>query len=743
MHGAYVFTGKKMAVYGRLEFFLQKLRFSPAEFAITAQGPRSLDEKVTELLGGEIRSLERLHPEWRSIISSIELQAREELPFHAGSWVKVLNDIQVVTGLDSTMLERLVESGKQYISEPSEWKKYICGKKNINLVKVNNISPSEYLIPSEMGIHIGFVHDMPSVLSLRGEVEIDCSVSKPSLTLDITKKLSTSSVGIVGVHDPISEEILAVGVSQEWSVNYPSKVTAEVEEGKLKIQYTPNREVSPNTREIDLVTYSIKPFAVNKPHPYSDLTPLTAHENTKLIRSSGERKSEVYHFGETLGLGMKFELKTETEINDVKSVLEMMSLYNYSPLNTALFGWTNTAVTLSGKPSCRYHEVKMVYSPEESSTKKVELEFGLTVVRQLKNEPLKKIVIKKVPAGLQIASEHLKASSKSQKLQQKVSKLTAEEGYGFTANVDLKLDGGERKTYNWEMTAFHGFSGVEQKWNLHLEDKERLNICIDGEVSLPLIPLKDVRTLKSENMRFSYKNTIGFGKTCEDHEIKVVGATYRSEEQKERSEVGRSSRKCVETTRKVEEKEEYCTRYIEELSTLDKVKFRIESTPMPSYVRKYTRVLDSAVKTVLLPYMSRIEEGNNKEHEVEVELRFNSELNTLNMALTTEHETIDYHNIRLPEELRGLVPLRSTARPHEQIIKSVIGSSVYEKCSIGDGVVKTFDNKTYSYELDDCYHVLSSDCSKSHSHAILGKVIDGKEEIEIFVEGSKVTMKPS
>merc|ERR1712212_1235677 len=664
MHGAYVFTGKKMAVYGRLEFFLQKLRFSPAEFAITAQGPRSLDEKVTELLGGEIQSLERLHPEWRSIISSIELQAREELPFHAGSWVKVLNDIQVVTGLDSTMLERLVKSGKQYISEPSEWKKYICGKKNINLVKVNNIAPSEVMVPSEMGLHIGVVYDMPSVLSLRGEVEIDCSVSKPSLTLDLTKKLSSSSVGVVGVLDPVSEEVLAVGVNQEWSVNYPSKITAEVEEGKLKVMYTPNSEVRPNTREIDLVTYSVKPFAVSKPYPY--LTPLTAHENTRLIRSSGERKSEVYHFGETLGLGMKFELKTETEINDMKSVLEMMSLYNYSPLNTVLFSMTNTAVTLNGRPSCRYHEVKMVYSPEESSTKKVELEFGLTVVRQLKNEPLKKIVIQKVPSGLQIASQHLKASSQSQKLQQKVSKLSAEEGYGFTANVDLKLDGGERKTYNWEMTAFHGFSGVEQKWNLHLEDKERLNICIDDEVSLPLIPLKDVRTLKSENMRFSYKNTIGFGKTCEDHEIKVVGATYRSEEQKERSEVGRSSRKCEETTRKVEElreevrstkegsserrklenelermveeKEEYCTRYIEELSTLDKVKFRVESTPMPSYVRKYTRVLDSAVKTVLLPYMSRIEGGNNKEHEVEVELRFNSDLNTLNMALTTEHE---------------------------------------------------------------------------------------------------------
>merc|ERR1711962_235346 len=314
----------KMDVYGKLEYFLQALRFSPVELAISAQGPRSLVEKVTDLLGGEIRSLERLHPEWRNIISSIELKAREELPFHAGSWVKVLNDIQVVTGLDSTMLERLVKSGKQYISEPSEWKKYICGKKNINLVKVSNLAPSEIMVPSDMGLHIGVVYDMPSILSLRGEVEIDCSVSKPSLTLDLTKKLSSSSVGVVGVLDPVSEEVLAVGVNQEWSVNYPSKIAAEVEEGKLKVKYTPNSDVRPNTREIDLVTYSVKPFAVSKPHPYSDLTPLTAHENTRLIRSSGERKSEIY---------------------DMKSVLEMMSLYNYSPLNTVLFGWTNTAVT--------------------------------------------------------------------------------------------------------------------------------------------------------------------------------------------------------------------------------------------------------------------------------------------------------------------------------------------------------------------------------------------------------------
>merc|ERR1711962_434258 len=101
-------------------------------------------------------------------------------------------------------------------------------------------------------------------------------------------------------------------------------------------------------------------------------------------------------------------------------------------------------------------------------------------------------------------------------------------------------------------------------------------------------------------MRFSYKNTIGFGKTCEDHEIKVVGATYRSEEQKERSEVGRSSRKCEETTRKVVDGKEEIEIFVEE----SKVTMKPSSSWTESR-REYKVTVDGKVV--------RIEENEKKE----------------------------------------------------------------------------------------------------------------------------------
>jgi len=266
-------------------------------------------------------------------------------------------------------------------------------------------------------------------------------------------------------------------------------------------------------------------------------------------------------------------------------------------------------------------------------------------------------------------------------------------------------------------------------------------------------------------------NNVGFGKTCEEHKIKVTGFTTSSESKKERIQESEITRKCEEATRKVnqlreqlrrvdeessefgrleqqliskaEEKAEFCMRQLRELSTLDHVKFRIEYTPMPEYVRRYVTVLETAVKGGLLPFMTKLKDGNRKNNEVDVELKFNPHLNTVNMILTTEYETIQYNNIRLPEQMENIIPLTTSERIEEQLSKAFIGEPATKRCTIGEDVVRSFDDKTYRYELDDCYHVLASDCGKGHTFAVLGKLVDGKKHVMVYVEKSKITMEPS
>merc|ERR1711872_1108153 len=249
-----------------------------------------------------------------------------------------------------------------------------------------------------------------------------------------------------------------------------------------------------------------------------------------------------------------------------------------------------------------------------------------------------------------------------------------------------------------------------------------------------------------------------------------MGATsHVSSEQKQLAMRSISSRKCEEVTRKVEEvkeklehvrketpeythierelmrvveeKIEFCRTQLNELSTLGTVRLNIEYSPIPEYLKKYTKLVDVAVKTVLLPYMAEYEtrESHNR---VVVDLKFLPHLYAFNMVLTTEEGTVKYKHIRIPEPLREVIPVVATEQPIVSTISFIKETPLYPVCRIGDSIVKSFDNTTYSYELDDCYHILAADSSSQYLFSVLGKETEGKKEVKVFVHETEVVRNP-
>merc|ERR1711974_155650 len=130
-----------------------------------------------------------------------------------------------------------------------------------------------------------------------------------------------------------------------------------------------------------------------------------------------------------------------------------------------------------------------------------------------------------------------------------------------------------------------------------------------------------------------------------------------------------------------------------ELSTLDSVKLNIEYSRMPTWVREYSKVMDVALKTVLLPYMTGYE-TRESHNEIIVDLKFIPHQRTLNMVLTTEEGTVKYHNIRIPTIIRDVIPIAVADQPIVELISSIRGTPLYPICRIGDDVVRSFDNST-------------------------------------------------
>merc|ERR1719244_415500 len=650
-------------------------------------------------------------------------------------------------------IESLLTKFKDYVREPESIKQKACGKTPINLVKLDDVSSTNILIPSEIGLPILIEVHTPTVLYTQGHIDIECSGSIPKVEVSLTNKVSSAYTGYVGTLCPFTKEVITTGVTKETNINYPTKMLVSSETGKLKVVYKPTKEME-STEHVDIMSYIVKPFATIKPTVATDLTPLESHQHTKLIKSQSKLKTIEHTLGKTVGIEMKTLVRTETNITDIKSLIDQFSLYKYSPVNTVLFSWTHGALTLSGYPSLRYHEVKFLYYPTRSSTKEIEIELGLAGLYKTKTSSFEY-----KPRQLQIESP-----------KEVLQKLSVETGVSVTGKINIELKGGSPKTYLLHLTAGHGYTGMTQKWVLHLENKDRLKVCVDGKLTMPLVPLRDVRKLESEEIKASYRNIIGFGRSCEEHSIKVDVSSSVSHEQKQMALRSKSSRKCEEATRELEllrqkiehitketpeyihtekelsrateEKIEFCRQQLNELSTLDDVKVEIEYTPMPEYIRRYSKVLDVAIKTVLLPYMTKLE-SRETHNRIVIDLKFIPHLYAVDMEVMTEEGTVKYHHIRIPETLREVIPLVATEQPIVELVSRIKGSPLYPMCRIGEDVVMSFDNTTYRYELDDCYHVLVADSSRQHLFSVLGKEVEGKKEVKIFVHETEIVLKPT
>merc|ERR1712088_493472 len=70
---------------------------------------------------------------------------------------------------------------------------------------------------------------------------------------------------------------------------------------------------------------------------------------------------------------------------------------------------------------------------------------------------------------------------------------------------------------------------------------------------------------------------------------------------------------------------------------------------------------------------------------------------------------------------------------------------------MGEGKhISTFDNRTTKADMDDCFHLLSGDCSKAMSYGVLVRSLESsgtyspetRKEVKVFIGSTDITMKP-
>merc|ERR1711922_25816 len=147
----------------------------------------------------------------------------------------------------------------------------------------------------------------------------------------------------------------------------------------------------------------------------------------------------------------------------------------------------------------------------------------------------------------------------------------------------------------------------------------------------------------------------------------------------------------------------------------------------PAKIRRISRYIDVVVKGVLAPYMTKYL-PSHVNNQVEIELDYDYEENSVDMILVTEKEKIRYQSIRIPEKLSEII--RFIVRGGViNTSRSLKAAAVNPRCRIGNHVVESFDKKSYHYDLDNCYHILSAATKQGKEYAILAREDHGKQDV--------------
>merc|ERR1712088_886785 len=118
--------------------------------------------------------------------------------------------------------------------------------------------------------------------------------------------------------------------------------------------------------------------------------------------------------------------------------------------------------------------------------------------------------------------------------------------------------------------------------------------------------------------------------------------------------------------------------------------------------------------------------------------------------VTRPEQKYKYRDVPMPYPFTYVNPVSYVSNPVSMSIKAVTGKPVYPVCTLEGKHISTFDNRTTKADMDDCFHLLSGDCSKAMSYGVLVRSLESSsryspesmKEVKVFIGSTDVTMKP-
>ena len=341
---------------------------------------------------------------------------------------------------------------------------------------------------------------------------------------------------------------------------------------------------------------------------------------------------------------------------------------------------------------------------------------------------------------------------------------------------------------------------MTSKWDVELMcERTSRKICVHGDIRIPPYSIWKLNDIRSEDPVFHFHNTVGYGPQCES-KVQIVGYAKTSERQKQ---LARETPEAKEFERlrskgtpmiELSKLAELVRRQSSVLNVFD---YKIKYVNVDNKVTVLSQRMLEALEFVWLPYhaqgsswwpvsssgiMESVGRGYRSEvrdmaiesigsgygggydggygggygsdsWEMEVRTTIHPGRGSFDVDITNvtrPEQKYQYRDVPMPYPFTYMYPVSYVIDPISIGMKAVTGKPVYPVCTLEGKHITTFDNRTTKADMDDCFHLLSGDCSKAMSYGVLVRSLESSssytpetmKEVKVFIGRTEITMKP-
>ena len=129
--------------------------------------------------------------------------------------------------------------------------------------------------------------------------------------------------------------------------------------------------------------------------------------------------------------------------------------------------------------------------------------------------------------------------------------------------------------------------------------------------------------------------------------------------------------------------------------------------------------------------------------QVKLDLAFARAGDLAHIVVKHSHDAYNLTSIRIPHVAQGVMPLVVRDPVIDVMEQKFTNKYAPASCRVEPSLVRTFDNRTYAYKINECEHVLLTDGQRILPVAVLTKTVSGDQKMVKILSGkTKVEIIP-